>query len=447
MTAILALIQQPALYSGLLLNGALTRLAGPSGGVRSTPKQMITQALLVTLNAVAPHFGILGRRPIEASMRSVEGLEEMYKDPLWYRSNIKVRTINSLNRGCVRVQAGACTIKAPIYAQHGTADMTCTLETIKHFLTLVSTPPSEVTLKEVEGGLHDLNHDPCTPEGYRLRTITLSPVGVVPNTALFWHHGFGEHAHRHEVLGQIAAAGFLVCLYDCYGHGASAPFQEHLRALIEDPQELVQDMVDYTHHVMDERIASGVPLVKLMAGGHSMGGMAAILTVIQQPFLYWGLMLSGALTQLQGPTGVRTSWTGFANRALLSSLNAVVPYYGLLGRKPIEGGMRCKDGVEALHQDTLIYRGPIKVRTIISLIRGCTSVTKHAHSVKIPIYAQHGNADATCSFESIQSFLSSVSTPPSEVTLKEVEGGLHDLHRDPCTPECLAAMIAWLQAQ
>lgn len=29
-------------------------------------------------------------------------------------------------------------------------------------------------------------------------------------------------------------------------------------------------MVDYTHHVMDERIASGVPLVKLMAGGHSM---------------------------------------------------------------------------------------------------------------------------------------------------------------------------------
>lgn len=38
------------------------------------------------------------------------------------------------------------------------------------------------------------------------------------------------------VLSQIAAAGFLVCLYDCYGHGASAPFQEHLRALIEDPQ-------------------------------------------------------------------------------------------------------------------------------------------------------------------------------------------------------------------
>lgn len=85
MTAILALIQQPALYSGLLLNGALTRLAGPSSGVRSTPKQMITQALLVTLNVVAPHFGILSRRPIEASMRSMEGLEEMYKDPLWYR--------------------------------------------------------------------------------------------------------------------------------------------------------------------------------------------------------------------------------------------------------------------------------------------------------------------------------------------------------------------------
>lgn len=80
------------------------------------------------------------------------------------RSNIKVRTINSLNRGCQRVQAGAHTIKVPIYAQHGTADLTCTLETIQHFLALVSTPQTEVTLKEVEGGLHDLNRDPCTPE-------------------------------------------------------------------------------------------------------------------------------------------------------------------------------------------------------------------------------------------------------------------------------------------
>lgn len=85
MTAILSVIQQPALYSGLLLNGALTRLAGPGSGSRSTPKQMITQALLEMFNAVVPHYGILGRRPIEASMRSMEGVEEMYKDPLWYR--------------------------------------------------------------------------------------------------------------------------------------------------------------------------------------------------------------------------------------------------------------------------------------------------------------------------------------------------------------------------
>lgn len=39
----------------------------------------------------------------------------------------------------------------------------------------------------------------------------------------------------YAVLGQLAEAGIMICLYDCYGHGASAPFEEHLRALVQDP--------------------------------------------------------------------------------------------------------------------------------------------------------------------------------------------------------------------
>lgn len=59
------------------------------------------------------------------------------------------------------------------------------------------------------------------------------------------------------------------CVADWFNTSSASQLGVHFLCL---SQELVQDMVDYTHHVMDERIASGVPLVKLMAGGHSMVG-------------------------------------------------------------------------------------------------------------------------------------------------------------------------------
>ncbi|KAG2449864.1 hypothetical protein HYH02_005387 [Chlamydomonas schloesseri] len=146
------------LYSGLMLTSCLSdALYGDPWFVRA-----VKMAFATTLSYLAPALPFFGRNPVEAGIRDPAAVEEMAKDTLWYRGKFKTATVASLLWGCHRL-AGQCNrLTLPVYAQHGTKDVACSLGSFRQLLSRLRS--TDVTAVVEEGAFHDLHHDPKTPE-------------------------------------------------------------------------------------------------------------------------------------------------------------------------------------------------------------------------------------------------------------------------------------------
>ncbi|KAL6747444.1 Alpha/Beta hydrolase protein [Haematococcus lacustris] len=278
--------------------------------------------------------------------------------------------------------------------------------------------------------------------GYDLATVTLQPPGSEPPKALLvWHHGFSEHYGRHlAVLRELCVQGhLLVVSYDVHGHGRSGPHQEELRAYIADYQHLVDDLLDLLDKVaLPAAKEQGVAPGAVFLGGHSMGGMTSLLALAQRPGAFAGVLASSPLVSVTP----RQSWGEWAQIGVLRVLDALVPQRPFLQRKRVEEGVRCPQGVKDCYADTLWYRGPIKLRTVVSCINGTLALQQLAPRLTGPLYFQQGTMDRTCSVVALRRLLPRLGS--ADVTYHEVEGGFHDLSHDPDTPDCIRRMLRFI---
>jgi alpha-beta hydrolase superfamily lysophospholipase len=96
-------------------------------------------------------------------------------------------------------------------------------------------------------------------------------VATQPRAAMLLLHGIGEHSGRYEHVGQgFAAAGIEVIAIDHRGFGGSGGRRGHIRSFTN----FVDDAADQLAEVR----MLGLPTVLF---GHSMGGLIALLTVLE----------------------------------------------------------------------------------------------------------------------------------------------------------------------
>jgi acylglycerol lipase len=244
-----------------------------------------------------------------------------------------------------------------------------------------------------------------------------------PRANIFLAHGFGEYSGRyHRLIGELNGAGYSVYTYDQRGHGQS----EGQRAVV-DVATLVQD-----HIALREALRS-LPL-PLFAAGHSLGGLVAAASYLQDPRGAVGVVLSSPALLV----GVnKPAWLKAAGRVLarlVPGLPMTVLATGHLSRVAEE--------VAAYDADPVMYHGKVPVLTAISMLKVSEGLWAKVPGWTLPTLIVHGDADQLTNVDGSRRFHREIAS--QDKTYMEVPGGYHELFNDTVREEMTGKLVEWL---
>ncbi|MBI4304462.1 MAG: lysophospholipase [Chloroflexi bacterium] len=198
-----------------------------------------------------------------------------------------------------------------------------------------------------------------------------------PKAILLVVHGLAEHSGRYSnLVNYFVPRGYGVYGYDQRGHGNS----DGLRGYVDRFSDFVDDLeiflrlVHRRHHH-----------IRIFLVGHSMGGTIATAYTTFRQHSIEGVVVSGAT--LSPPDDVAAG-TIFAARIL----SMILPKAGLY---VIDAGAISQDKnvVNAYLDDPLVYRGKIRARLGIELIKAMGTVKRRMSEIRLPLLVMHGAAD------------------------------------------------------
>jgi len=168
--------------------------------------------------------------------------------------------------------------------------------------------------------------------------------------------------------------------------------------------------------------------------GHSIGGTIAAAYAIFHQDDFDGLILSGATLKV----GAGMS-AGLIIAARVLSL--LLPKAGLYVIDATAVS-RDKGVVSAYVSDPLVYRGKIRARLGIELIKAMETLQRQMPKIYLPILVLHGTADQLSDPEGSKILYARVSS--RDKTLKLYEGFYHEIFNEPECEQVFADVEAWL---
>ena len=181
-------------------------------------------------------------------------------------------------------------------------------------------------------------------------------------------HGYGEHARRYDhVADRLNADGAVVYAPDHHGHGRS----DGERALAEDLDSAVEDL-----HLVTERAVADHPGLPTVLIGHSMGGLIAGRYAQRFGSELAALVLSGPVV---------------GGNPELEALLEIDPFPDV----PIDPMVLSGDPAvgTAYMEDPLVYHGPFRRETLISLGASAAAFAEGGTFGDLPTLWIHGEAD------------------------------------------------------
>lgn len=248
-----------------------------------------------------------------------------------------------------------------------------------------------------------------------------------PRAILLVVHGMAEHSGRYANLVEyFVPKGYAVCSFDLRGNGRS----DGLRGYVEQFSAYVYDLKTFFDMLRDEYKDTRIFLV-----GHSMGGTIATVYAIHYQDGIDGLILSGATLKVGG-----VSWGLIIVARILSLFLPKIGIY-VIDASTIS---RDKAVVDAYENDPLVYRGKIRARLGVELIK-TTQVLSHQMSrINLPILIMHGSADRLSYPEGSELLYQRVGS--KDKALKFYEGFYHEIFNEPGCQQVFADMESWLNA-
>lgn len=245
-----------------------------------------------------------------------------------------------------------------------------------------------------------------------------------PRAVVVIVHGLGEHSDRHDhVARALVAEGCAVYAVDHRGHGRS----QGPRALIDDVDALVADidaLVLVAHAAHPD-----VPVYML---GNSFGGMLAVRYALAHQDRLAGLILNGALAQVDASPALRVVGRVLAAVAPRAPLIVIDPE--LVSRDPAV--------VEAYRTDPLVHHGRIPARTAATIADTAAAFPDAVGAIALPVLIAYGTADAICPPAGSEMLAQRIGS--GDVTVRRYEGLYHELHNEPEREAVLGDVVAWL---
>jgi alpha-beta hydrolase superfamily lysophospholipase len=235
-----------------------------------------------------------------------------------------------------------------------------------------------------------------------------------------------EVVESRRISSYFVPRGYAVYGFDQRGHGKSDGVKGYVDrfSYFVDDLDIFLRLVHSRHHD-----------VKTFLVGHSIGGTIATAYAILHQDEFDGLILTGAT--LSTPTDVATG-TIFAARIL----SLILPKVGLYVIDA-EGISQDKSVVNAYVDDPLVYRGKIRARLGIELIKAMGTVNRQISEIHLPILVMHGAADRLSDPKGSEMLYQKASS--ADKMLKVYEGYYHEIFNEPGREQVLADVESWLK--
>lgn len=241
-------------------------------------------------------------------------------------------------------------------------------------------------------------------------------------------HGVHEHSGRHaQFAAALMAKGLDVTAYDARGHGQSGG----PRADVERFSAYTADLDVVLAHVRET--AEGKPVVLF---GHSMGGLVAAAYVAEH----------GA----GGLAGLVLSSAALQTFPVPRLLDKVAPHVArwrptMVVTKLDLSKLSHDPAVErAYREDPLNTIAGLGARLAHELLLASRRLQAHADAFTLPMLLIHGTGDRITPADGSRWLAEAAPSP--DVTLRLVEGGYHELMKEPDRDVIIGETVDWIAA-
>lgn len=241
-------------------------------------------------------------------------------------------------------------------------------------------------------------------------------------------HGLGEHSSRYaHVAKHLTRKGFAVHTLDHYGHGKS----DGLPGYVERFSVFLDGVAALLHKVQSENAEQPLFLV-----GHSMGGLIAAASLLDEQAAFRACVLSGpAIKSDQAPPAIVM--------ALIRLIAVLAPTAPLI-QLDASGVSRDPAVVNAYMNDPLVHHGRLSARLLSEMSAAMKSTLARAGEIRIPIILMHGDADRLTAPSGSVELHAKIGS--NDKTLKLYPGLFHEIFNEPEQEAVLADMSSWLEA-
>jgi len=247
-----------------------------------------------------------------------------------------------------------------------------------------------------------------------------------PAAILLLVHGYAEHCGRYDHVAEaFAETGAAVHAYDQRGHGRS----DGPRAYVDDFGDYLADLDHFRRHVEAQS-----PDRPLFLFGHSMGGLAVLLYVLDRAVDVRGLILSAP------PIEINPDLAPLLRR-MAQFLGRWVPTFPTV-RSPRDAISRDPAVVEAANHDPLSYHGRTKARMGAEMLRAGEEAQARLHELDRPFLAIHGTADRLASPAWSKRLYERAAA--TDKTLRLYDGLYHETFNEPEQDTVLRDLGTWL---
>jgi len=244
-----------------------------------------------------------------------------------------------------------------------------------------------------------------------------------PKAALLISHGWSEHAGRyHDLALWFAGKGYEVHALDHRGHGKSEGLPGH----VDDWSDYVEDL---------ERLRQSVTPEKQFLLGHSMGGMVAVLHMLQYPGVFQSSVLSGP--------GMDMSYPVPTYKVLMSKgLSKVWPTLRM--NSNVDPAIVCGNPeiVKAYESDPYNH-GKASVSWFLGYLESIAFVKGHAQNLETPVAIWHGENDALVEPWVSEAFHKSLSRCANKRAI--VPDALHEVLYEENWQQTAQEMLSWIE--
>jgi alpha-beta hydrolase superfamily lysophospholipase len=246
-----------------------------------------------------------------------------------------------------------------------------------------------------------------------------------PKSIVALVHGLGEHSGRYGYVGtELNSAGHALAAFDLRGHGKS----EGERGDASSYEALLDDI-----DVFVREAAARHPDLPVFVYGHSMGGNLALNFILRRAPAIAGAIVTSPWLRLT------RELTPFMSTLALV-LGKIAPT--LIRPSGVKGAGLSHDAevVKGYSTDPLNH-GRISIRLLNAIRNAGLTAIERAPEFPVPLLLMHGTDDPVTSPAASREF---AERARGDVTFRQWEGLLHEIHQEPERDRVVGTMIEWL---